>query len=70
MIVVWLGSVLSLIPRLKQKNKPDSDLLVPVMKVSTNWHKYLRYFSFKSYHMIPDCNQFTFNLIFIGCSML
>ena len=32
-LVVVLGSVLSLIPGLKQRNKPNSDLLVPVMKV-------------------------------------
>ena len=34
-LVVILGSLLSLIPGLKQKNKPNSDLLVPVMKVRT-----------------------------------
>ena len=34
MIVLVLGSFLSLMPGLKQREKPDHKLLVPVMQVS------------------------------------
>ena len=66
MIVVFLGSVLSLIPRLKQKNEPNSDLLVPVMQVSTNLPKYIRYLLFFIWILSDDTLQqliyFHFNI--------
>ena len=34
-IVVVLGSVLSLVPGLRQEDYPDQDLLVPVMEVNS-----------------------------------
>ena len=35
-MVILLGSFLSLVPGFKQKTKPNLDLLVPVLKVSFN----------------------------------